>query len=136
MRQLIFLVLMFSLLGLSGPAQADKRLFPEPNNCAGRWQLWLATYQYTGDDRRNYYWLQRLEGTFLPRWQKFEGPIDADMHCEPIGFGNNDSFRVVGCTNNDYSGGEPGLFPEFFFCDHPSVTSAIMVPKRNCRANP
>lgn len=135
MRQVTVIFCLLLLYIAGNPAHSAANMSMEPNNCSGSWQLWYATYTYTAADRRNYYWIQRLEKPqlFVP-FKNIAGPFAADTHCVPIGFGNHDTFRSVGCTNNDYRGGN-STFGEFSNCDYASVTNEIMIPKRSCQAN-
>lgn len=117
---------LFLLLATYVPAaaHAGKSFTFDQNGCQGSWQLWLGTYDYTDEDRRNYYWIQRSFSIFFPNFSNFAGPWEVDTHCTSIGIGYDNLFRAKGCLTNDQ------------YCSlDANYTNAEVVPKRSCKAN-
>lgn len=124
MKSKLRAVLLLSLGGIAFSAAADTSFRIEPLNCQGRWQLWVGTYEFTEEDRRNYYWIQRSTSVIFQSFSDFAGTYEGDSNCVAIGLGNYDLFRAKGCLNDG------------MFCNGANYTSASMAVKRSCRANP
>jgi hypothetical protein len=92
-------------------------------NCTGGWMSYLYSWNYTGSDRRNYYWPKRSTNGGSS-YQNLVTPYDEhDYNCLPVGVSFNYWFFTQACLNSNQTGS----------CN---PTAVMVIPQQTCSGDP